>query len=187
MGCNIHAVFQAWRNGVWQDVESEFDEPRDYFLFAWLAGVRNGHGFAGVPTHAPIVPLSEPRGLPRDFEADGTEHNGKWLGDHSHSWLTANEILRSPTPDRVWRTGVISIEAFRAWVGFSPPPGGRSGDVFGRDVRIAQSPVDVQPDSTHVRVYWVQSADKLRYFTDEIRRLQDEHGDDVRMVFGFDS
>lgn len=40
---------------------------------------------------------------------------------------------------------------------------------------------------THVRVSWETGLkDELRYFFDEVRRLQEEHGQ-VRFVFGFDS
>lgn len=208
MGCDIHAVFQAKKDGKWQDVPSTWDQGRHYFLFSWLADVRNGFGFAGVPTYTPIKPIAMPRGLPEDFEMNGNddhptsleaicslrlewmddEEKAKptvWLGDHSHSWLTADEILATPSPDKVWRTGVVTREFFDAWDGRTPPESW-AGGITGKDVRVADDPTHVTDETTHVRIFWMQPSDTLKYFTDEVRRLKDEHGE-VRIVFGFDS
>jgi hypothetical protein len=73
-------------------------------LFRILAGVRGG------------PPIAKPRGLPEDFEVvDGEDHPISdlkfmnphrsnrhkvkeplvvWMGDHSHSWLTGEEMLK---------------------------------------------------------------------------------------------
>ena len=67
MGCDIHGIFQAAKDGKWQDVESTWEQDRHYFLFSWLADVRNGFGFAGVKTYEPVTPLSQPPRLPHDF------------------------------------------------------------------------------------------------------------------------
>lgn len=58
MGTDIHGVFQAFDNGQWRDVESSYEQDRHYQLFAVLAGVRNGYGFAGVPTGEPVTPIA---------------------------------------------------------------------------------------------------------------------------------
>jgi hypothetical protein len=203
----VHAVWQAKKDGKWSDVPSNWEQERHYFLFSWLAGVRNGYGFAGVKTYAPVKPIAERRGLPDDFEIDGDEHptvleaidprrakwiedeekaNPKaWMGDHSHSWLTADEILSAPRPEKVWRTGVTSIEIFNEWDGCSRPKE-VSGGIAGPSIRVATSPVDVTEDSTHVQVYWLELEPTLDYFVDEVKRLKTEHGE-VRIVFGFDS
>lgn len=186
MGCDIHAVFQAKKNGRWIDVESEYDERRHYFLFAWLANVRNGYGFAGVPTHDPVSPIAEPRGVPKGLTLENDEHNGKWLGDHSHSWLTADEIMSAPRPESgIMRTGVIPIEAYRQWDGKSRPKEWL-GDIVGRNVVVAESPRLITKETTHVRIEWPMPANSLDYFIDEIRNLMSKHGE-VRIVFGFDS
>lgn len=204
MGCDIHAVWQARENGKWVDVESTWDRDRHYFLFSWLANVRNGHGFAGIRTYTPIKPISEPRGLPDDFEGgedhrttfealsptrreyeEDKEHPIAWMGDHSHSWLTADEILATPAPDKVWCTGIVERGFFNSWDGHTEPAEW-SGDIGGGGVVVAESPVDVLPETTHVRIYWMQSEDILAYFTDEVKRLKAKHGE-VRLVFGFDS
>ena len=206
MGCDVHGVWQAKKDGKWVDIESSWEQDRHYFLFSWLANVRNGYGFAGIPTYSPIKPIAEPRGIPKDFECDGdfihpvprleilgsrSEYHGKdeplemWMGEHSHSWLTADEILAAPTPDKVWQTGVVPREFFDAWDGVNGPESW-SGGISGKDVRVADSPTDVKEDSTHVRIWWIKAADTLKYFTDEVRRLKELHGE-VRLVFGFDS
>ena len=207
MGTDIHVAMQAKQNGQWETVPHQYDETRHYFLFAWLANVRNGFGFAGVRTFNPIKPIAEPRGLPDDILlSGGDEHpvackelmgrrgayheEGEdlaiWLGDHSHSWLTADEILTAPKPGRTWHTGIVTRELFDAWDGHSKPSE-TYNMIGGHGVKIAPSPVDVDDDSTYVRIFWmVDEGTQVQYFIDEIQRLKDLHGE-VRMVFGFDS
>lgn len=111
MGCDIHSVFQKNTEKGWQDIVTDYNEERHYALFSWLAGVRN------YPETG-IVPISSPRGLPDDFQIEDEDHastkelmgrrakwlnDGEaphiWMGDHSHSWLGADEILSAPRPD----------------------------------------------------------------------------------------
>ena len=105
MGCDIHGVFQRYdkESKTWQDIESAYDQDRHYFLFGILANVRGDDS-----------PIAEPRGLPADFEIVGGDHPisdirhafpsrkqwykaGEplvvWMGDHSRSWLTGEEML----------------------------------------------------------------------------------------------
>ena len=185
MGTDIHGVFQRRANGGWVEVPSQYKEDRHYQLFAVLAGVRNGYGFAGVETGEEVQPISEPRGLPADF-VEGE----KWLGDHSHSWLLGTEILKwaekAPT---VTQTGIVSRAVYDAWDGVSKPAsycGGISG--FGVLV-IRDNSFERQQSSTwtHIRIEWQSSLkDELAYFFEEVSRLVAEHGE-VRFVFGFDS
>lgn len=208
MGTDIHGVFQKRTADGWEDVPSHFEENRHYFLFSILADVRNGFGFAGVPTYSPVEPISKPRGLPADFAMSGEAHPiaasevlgwrqkyrdeddplEVWMGDHSHSWLDADEILAYVAKRRDATrqcTGVIPIANYREWDKTSPPDS-YSGDVWGRDV-VVSLPAEITPQTTHVRVSWVRGGmDDIQYFTDEIQRLKDEHGE-VRFVFGFDS
>lgn len=50
MGTDIHCTFQSKTDGRWADIPHKYEGNRHYFLFSWLAGVRNGFGFAGVKT-----------------------------------------------------------------------------------------------------------------------------------------
>lgn len=204
MGCDIHAVWQAKKDGKWVDIPSEWEQDRHYFLFSWLANVRNGYGFAGVPTYSPIKPIAEPRGLPDDFE-DGEDHESpfdchaphrrEWrekendkrvyMGDHSFSWLSGDEILSSPRPDSAWATGIVSREVFEKWDGVTAPESW-SGGISGKDIHVAESPVEVEPETTHVRIFFRRPAGELDYFVNEVKRLKELHGE-IRVVFGFDS
>lgn len=208
MGCDIHGVWQAKKEGKWVDIASEWEQNRHYYLFSWLANVRNGYGFAGVPTYSPVIPISKPRGLPEDFETEDSEYHATtieaidpcrrqylneddkkspkaWLGDHSHSWLNADEILRAPLPLNCWQSGVVPREFFDTWDGHTPPEAW-SGDISGRDIIRAENPVEVNDTTTHVRIFWKKQDDSLNYFIDEVKRLKELHGE-VRLVFGFDS
>ena len=206
MGCDIHGVFQAKdkQSGKWVDIEHCYDENRHYQLFAVLAGVRNGYGFAGCKTGDAITPISEPRGFPEDFEVEGDGHpiddllpmsspmrkyfsKGDefeiWMGDHSHSWLAADEILDWAAP-RVTKYGVLSKSEYESWDKKSKPPS-YCGDIFGREVVVTDDPNS--EGWTHVRVSWESELkDELGYFFDAVAGLKKLHGE-VRYVFGFDS
>lgn len=214
MGTDIHGIFQKRTEEGWEDVETEYDERRHYALFAWLGNVRNGRGFAGVLTHNRIDPLSSDRGFPEGFAVRGdynSDHpisrnslRGRraktyasedadpssechllmWMGDHSYSWLSCDEILNT-TPPRIIRTGIVSIWQFREWDGESSPEEW-CGGVGGDSVTLASSPSEVTEKTTHVRIEWLDDCAEFAYFINEVRRLRDLHGE-VRFVFGFDS
>ena len=211
MGTDFHGVFQRRTAGGWADIPTKYDGDRHYQLFAVLAGVRNGYGFAGVQNGQRLEPIAPPRGFPPDFELAGDCHPVEsvefmfphlreyrepgdrleiWMGDHSYSWLTADEILewakRAPV---VVKVGVLSREVYESWDGKSRPLS-YSGGVFGGLVLcINDNEVEKKenPNWTHIRCTWDQNLkDELAYFFDEVARLRDEHGE-VRFVFGFDS
>ena len=205
MGCDIHGVWQAKVDGQWKDVASTWDQDRHYLLFSWLADVRNGFGFAGIKTYDPVKPIADPRGLPADFVVDGEDHPTvleaidprrvkyreagepvqTWMGDHSHSWLTGEEILSSKRPGLTHKTGVIDLAAFRKWKGGSP--GEWCGGISGPGL-VTSTPDTIDKNTTHVRIEWDEPDDGLDYFVDEVKRLADLHGAaNLRLVFGFDS
>jgi hypothetical protein len=153
MGTDIHGVFQR-RNPAtaqWEDIPHKYEAGRDYYLFAMLAGVRNGFGFAGCEIFEPLTPIAEPRGYPDDFQVDGDTHTLAtmehmdprrrefyekygpypdddpkefWMGDHSHSWLTGGEMLvyAEGLKNKTQRDyGVVSLAEFDKWDGKSRP------------------------------------------------------------------
>ena len=212
MGCDIHAVFQTKKDGKWEFIQDKYERNRHYQLFAVLAGVRNGYGFAGITTGDAVVPISEPRGFPDDWECEdevkmpGWEFcspwqqeyaaknpaaypNGPviWLGDHSYSWLTADEMLAwLENAPEVTQRGVLSRAEYAVWDKKSHPES-YCGDVMGPNIVISTDSPVLPNEATHVRVTWKSPlTDELKYFFDEVRRLKEEHGE-VRMVFGFDS
>lgn len=125
MGTDIHGVFQRHdpATNTWVDIPHNYEQNRHYQLFAVLADVRNGYGFAGVVTGEPVKPIANPRGYPADFQvkddihrlvtlehmdprrrsyrerdpegytSDGEDILDMWMGDHSHSWLISTEML----------------------------------------------------------------------------------------------
>lgn len=202
MGTDIHGVFQRHDGINWVDISSTYEQDRHYQLFAVLAGVRNGRE---------VTPISEPRGLPADFKVvdeenhpieslsimspwrqkyhEATEALEVWMGDHSHSWLTSSEMLAwFESAPVVVQCGVISREQYEAW-DKETKPDSYSGDIIGpRVVVIEESEVGhTNSPWSHVRVTWESPLKlELEYFFNEVRRLQNEHGE-VRFVFGFDS
>lgn len=95
MGTDIHGVFQRKnpQNKRWEDTPHRYEMNRDYQLFAVLAGVRNGVGFAGCVTGQVVTPISEPRGYPEDFISCG-------LIDHEdvEEGNDANELVKDRHP-----------------------------------------------------------------------------------------
>lgn len=94
MGADIHGVLQVkWNHKEEWETEDYIESERHYLTFSALAGVRN---------YMDIRPISEPRDLPDGFKVDKSNSHdwrdwrgeqSEWLGDHSHSWLTLDEIL----------------------------------------------------------------------------------------------
>lgn len=94
---------------------------RNYNFFAILANVRNGRGFAGLPTGTGFKPIAEPRGYPTDLGDLGPligmdELDGIWMGDHSHSWVTLTELLAVEwNTAKTVHTGVVSPAEYVEW------------------------------------------------------------------------
>lgn len=213
MGTDIHGVFQRHDSatGRWHDIASEYEQNRHYQLFAVLAGVRNGYGFAGIPTGGAVTPIAQPRGLPADFAMEDEAHPlaaveclppwcredhkageklEQWMGDHTHSWLAGDEMLAwAEKAPEVVKTGVLDRAVYEAWDGASRPPTYCDG-VSGRNVmQINDNAIEKAnaPNWTHIRCTWQSDLRaELAYFFDEVARLVAEHGK-VRFVFGFDS
>lgn len=80
MGCDIHLFVERRTDAGWEQVPNpESDDwahparwyhERNYHLFAILASVRNGVGFAGVKTGDGFNVIAEPRGLPDDAQRE---------------------------------------------------------------------------------------------------------------------
>lgn len=129
---------------TWADEEDgflstagDFYNGRNYDLFAILANVRNGRGFAGIKTGGGFVPISEPRGIPTDASPQvARRSDGYGIDGHSHSWLTLREILEFDWTQVSHKQGYTGLRAYATWY----PKKGRSpssysGGVFGNSVR----------------------------------------------------
>lgn len=216
MGTDIHGIWQKYEDGKWKDIPSNYKQERDYNLFAVLANVRNGYGFAGIPTGEAVEPISIPRGLPEDFDIEMEEGEkthvvydisiiGKgylasyikefpynfWMGYHDFSWLSGEEMLKwYKTPHTKVHYGILDRDVYENWDKKSGYPSGWCGDIEGPNIiKIEETVEDMKnfPNWTHIYCDWKTSLnDDLSYFFDEVQRLVDEHGK-IRFVFGFDS
>lgn len=107
MGCDIHLYVEKKIDGKWQlqgklvdddgykSIQGKpFYHGRNYNLFAILADVRNGRGFAGIKTGEGFNPISEPRGVPDDASDEYKAMVESWGCDgHSHSYHTLRQLL----------------------------------------------------------------------------------------------
>lgn len=131
MGCDIHLYVEKRVNGAWKaqgDFEREVEDgesylvggkgysDRNYNLFAILADVRNGRGFAGIKTGEGFNPISHPRGLPDDVTAEVKEISDRWDCDgHSHSYFTLRDLLDYDWTQTTGLQGWCNMEEFLPW------------------------------------------------------------------------
>lgn len=222
MGTDIHLAVQRRRDDRWERVERVVPNPyfdpadedgspetqreslyegRHYVVFAALAGVRNGEGFAGCVTHVPLIPVAPYRGLPEDFEAEmagGYYHEGTSMGDHSFTWMTLAEIEAYKWDQILVRSGWVSAPVRLAqlkaglrrpseWCGGIGGPGIRHISIAQMDAEIKAGNID---DRAYAELTWDEN---LKYvcagflnLLPALRALAPS-SDDVRLVMGFDS
>lgn len=224
MGTDIHVNMEIRVDGKWENVFKDakhFDVlnrvflniGRNYDLFAMLADVRNGVGFAGITTGSGFEPIFEPRGLPDDWDRPSDDC---WLGDHSHTWFTLEELLEYRT--RVVQTktsihsGVVSASEYKDFKDKGAPQSW-CGDISGNAIKhvtneqmeeMIANREDTKNHYTRIRwetPYWEEAPDFWgKYNTDNgrwddwdcfIRKMKHFSwtfgNDGVRLVVGFDS
>ncbi len=94
MGCDIHLYIERKnKEGKWEEIkdipETLIPDGRNYSVFAFLANVRN-HG------DTKIKPQFEGRGFPDDTSIPENDTDDFWIGDHSFTYASLNEILNAP-------------------------------------------------------------------------------------------
>lgn len=209
MGTDIHFFAERKNaNGQWECMhdedpkwggldESIFYSRRNYDLFSILADVRNGFGFAGVPTGTKFNPIDTDRGMPDDA-SPGVQEQWDSRGEHTPSWLLLSEILSYDWDQTTTKMGLLTDDEYAAWDHKTEPAsycGGAGGaGVVVMDesdfVRLKQGG-DLPPaERLYVRVQWEQSyrVSAAGFLKDTVPALQ-KLGDpeDVRVVFWFDS
>lgn len=135
MGCDIHLYVEKRVDGKWiaqgdftrDDVEEDgtggyisggrdFYSGRNYDLFAILADVRNGRGFAGVKTGEGFNPIAEPRGIPVDASDEYKAIAENWGEDgHSHSHFTVRELLDYDWTQETGKQGWLDMAEWERW------------------------------------------------------------------------
>lgn len=233
MGCDIHCFVEKKIDGKWEQITgfvSDYYDPnndyfssdrfknadspiygRNYTLFALLADVRNGYGFAGIDTGDRITPISSPKGLPDDVSEHIRTESDSWDCDgHSHSWLTVKEILDYNIEVTQTKRGYVTESEFIEYIK-KGEPSVWSGGVSGRDVVIISQDEmmkrvkakDSKGDDTdkhnttkkhyYCQIQWTKPLKQalFSFFNNSLPQLIDrcdsESKDDVRIVFWFDN
>jgi hypothetical protein len=232
MGCDIHFYAEKKVNGVWQSadtweqdryaderedarlaVNQHFYDGRNYDLFAILANVRNGRGFAGVDTGDGFKPISGPKGLPSDISAEVQAESDRWDCDgHSHSWLTVSELLAYDWTQRTKLRAFVQAAEYWRWNRYDRRQGESPDETCGgidgpkiRKVTEAEMKAILEPygqewsaadkikkelDHVYCHCEWEQPYYRCcrNFLSDTMPRLwRLGSPDDVRIVFWFDN
>ena len=135
MGCDIHVYTEVKKDGQWvstdrwetetnddgservyRPYESSIYSERNYDLFAILADVRNGVGFAGCDTGEGFVPISSPKGMPENASVEVKNVAESWDADgHSHSWVTLAELLAYDWTQTTTLRGYVTAPVYYDW------------------------------------------------------------------------
>lgn len=222
MGCDIHCYAEVRKGKKWVQVGKEFknayyrpgdtgpyndqytEEPyheRNYDLFAMLADVRNGSGFAGCPTGDGFNIISDPKGLPKDVSAGVKKHAKAWGEDgHSHSWHTLKDLLEWNWDQVTVHQGFVTLEEYKTFKEEGFPHAWCGGVGGGNTKVISNAEMDALLDGT-------KKADKGSSYYTSIRWEESYRGaagdwwfketlpalkrlgkpEDVRIVFWFDN
>lgn len=217
MGTDIHMAAEVRKNNKWELVKQEvFPYPyedgaltscpymaRNYDLFAMLADVRNGYGFAGCPTGTIITPIADPKGYPEDMDPETMKMMSE---EHSASYLTLQELLDYDWEGQFKRTtGVVSKNEYAQTLYHGKHPlvwcggAGGQGIVMLSEEEMIRRIRDNIPDEPGKKYYTrcefppESYALKAGSFYSEVipilKTLIPEGGtpSDVRIVFDFDS
>jgi hypothetical protein len=172
VGCDIHLYVERRVDGVWTSCDTWTDDKYDegevkrkvveyqnsfwcghnYNLFAILANVRNGYGFAGFPTGEGFQVISEPRGLPSDCcELIRTASDEYGVDGHSHSYHTLAQLLNFNWTQYTVQFCVINGPEFVKWNSYARGDGDMPfeycGDVDGPGiVKVAPGELEAKCD-----------------------------------------
>lgn len=109
---------------------------RDYDLFAMLADVRNGRGFAGCKTGEGFNVIAKPKGLPTNASLQVVRASNNWgIDGHSHSWLTLDEIKKFDWNQITTHYGHVGIMEYLRYKKDGKPTSW-SGGVGGGSIKI---------------------------------------------------
>lgn len=188
MGTDIHLAAEVFKDGRWQYAPCDLPDYRNYRAFAILADVRNGYTFAGFDSGDPVIPISEPRGLPQDLSQEiramleDTDSGDSWtddedfftLGDHSFSWVTLKELLDVDLEAPVTLRGMVPPQEAQRWKETGKPPAIVAAHVSHAD---------------WVRLEWQRPLRESAGLIGELIEALTPLGDPqhVRLVFGFDN
>jgi hypothetical protein len=175
-----------------------FYQGRNYNLFAILANVRNGHGFAGVPTGKGFEPISMPRGLPDDVSQEVKRISDYWgIDGHSHSWLAARELLEFDYKGQTTESyAIVTKGQYKQFLKTDKPPQRYAAGVWGLNIRVVDNAeiMDTPYDDGieyYTRIAWPETYREavgehvFATLMANLKALSDL--DNVRIVFWFDN
>lgn len=205
MGCDIHLYVERREDGKWVSADKwepdtyveEGEEPRlcvqyeqrfyrgrNYDLFAILANVRNGRGFAGCDTGDGFVPIAEPRGLPDDCCEQVRAESDSWGCDgHSHSHFTLAELFAYDWTQLTTHRGIVSAGEFVEWSRWKrrdgEGPANYCGGVGGRAVRTV--PIEEMDAKVAEIKKPFENSDSRGWWDDFVAKVESEIGDNAEM------
>lgn len=225
MGTDIHLYIETLQNGEWKHLNWEkqyetgeyysdgtprldyrqiFESPlwvsRNYNLFSVLADVRNGTGFAGVPTSNGFRPIDKPRGLPSDVSVEiGSQYSEDWA--HDATWLMLREVVEYDYDQTVTLVGVVDEKTYSQFKEAGEPPISWSGGVWGSTIRnvenkelddIMSGKLDREEGAEYyTSISWQRTYREAigKWWFETMEYIQENIGglDNVRLVMWFDS
>lgn len=182
-------------------------DARDYDLFGILANVRNGSGFAGCLTGSGWPSIAPERGWPEGFDPDAAlprpesarydDLGPRYMGDHSYTWVTLDELKAFPW-DATTATiyGCVTGEVFDELKPRGLKPKEYSGGISGPGIQVYSENDWMNYRDTcraarpYVRMSWTETAREATYnWAGEVipwlESLAD--GQPLRLIMGFDS
>ncbi|MDX0007784.1 hypothetical protein GOB40_13685 [Sinorhizobium meliloti] len=196
MGCDIHFYVEKKVDGQWVTADKwtqdEYDDDgvlhvdykeayysgRSYNLFAILADVRNGRGFAGVKTGEGFNPIAEPRGVPEDACAEYRANVERYGCDgHSHSYFTLAELLAYDWTQTTKQQGWVNPLEWARWRDYGKP-NGWCGDIGGGNVRHL---TNEEFEAAWQKIRIENGYPENRYASAHLTRHQEDGGDVARM------
>lgn len=214
MGCDIHFFVETkQQDGSWQSADEWADDDgykhvkeelygdRNYSLFAILADVRNGRGFAGVQTGEGYNPIAAPRGLPDDVSKEVFECSEEWgIDGHSHSWFTLAELKAYDWDQVTKRCGIVDMVEFeryakegkpQSWCGGIGGPGIKIVSNEEMSLLMADKSLKERGFHYHTQVWWEETYREsvgTAFLTDTLTKMEAlGNPENVRAVFWFDN
>jgi hypothetical protein len=222
MGCDAHIYVEVKKNGQWKKVGKVFPNPyyrpaekketynkpktdqpysgRNYDLFAILANVRNGRGFAGSDTGDGFIPIDMPRDLPKNVSKTIKDISDEWGVDgHSHSYFTLRELNEYDWNRETKHRGFVGVAEYNEFKAEGSPSGWCTM-IDGKDIKkvsnsafekvVKLNPPDIK--NYYTQVEWTvayKDAIGKYWFEKTIPALTklSKNPDDVRIVFWFDN
>lgn len=176
-------------------------DSRNYDVFAILADVRNGRGFAGSDTGDGFIPIDDPRGVPEDASDYYKKMVEEWGEDgHSHSYFYMPEIDEYDWSQGTIHRGWVGVDGYKVFKEKGHPESWSGGVGGGAVAHITNEEMDKYilegfPDPEkhyYTQISWGNTyMDSAKWFLkdmEQVKKLKKLKGvEDVRIVFFFDN